>query len=72
MKYAVVNNNGEVLNVIVWDGKEPISTGEGTTLVELPTFVDSEGATTYCGGFGWTYNGTDWIAPPPAEEEELI
>jgi hypothetical protein len=75
MKYAVVNADGVVVNVVLWDATSDFDAGDGMTLVSLPfkMATDDDGAEyqQYFAGPGWTYDGTDWIAPPPAEDEEL-
>ena len=62
MRYALVDADGLVVNAIVWDGETKFDPGEGLTVAKIP---DGIGA-----GPGWTYDGTNWIAPP-AEDEEL-
>jgi hypothetical protein len=62
MKYALINADGLVVNAIVWDGEVDYTPADGLTVVAIP---DGVGA-----GPGWTYDGTDWIAPPPVEDEE--
>lgn len=36
MRYEVVNADGEVVNVIVWDGVAPFDAGEGLSLRPAP------------------------------------
>lgn len=75
MKYAVVNADGLVVNVVLWDGTSEFDAGDGMTLVELPyrMDVDDDGVEfrQYLAGPGWTYDGSDWTAPP-VEDEEII
>ena len=61
MRYALINANGLVVNVSLWDGETEWQPPEGITVVKVP---DGQPC-----GPGWTFNGTDWIAPPPVEEE---
>jgi hypothetical protein len=73
MKYAVVNTDGLVVNVVNWDGVTEFDAGDGVTLVDLPyqMATDDNGVEfrQYFAGPGWTYDGTNWIAPPPVEDE---
>lgn len=62
MRYALINADGLVVNAIVWDGQTEYNAPDGLTVVAVPDGVG--------GGPGWTYDGTNWIAPPPAEDEE--
>jgi len=64
MKYALVDADGLVVNAIVWDGQTEYTPADGLTLVKVP---DGVGA-----GPGWTYDGINWIAPPPVDDEELV
>jgi hypothetical protein len=64
-KYAIVDSNNIVVNVIVWDGVTPYNPGPNMTLINIPEGVD-------CAG-GWIYDPvtqtfTDPNPPaPPAE-----
>ena len=62
MRYALINADGLVVNAIVWDGQTEYTAPDGLTLIKVP---DGVGA-----GPGWTYNGTDWIAPPPEPDDD--
>ena len=62
MRYALVDSDGLVVNAIVWDGETEYNAPDGLAVVAVPDGVG--------GGPGWTYDGTDWIAPPPVEDEE--
>ena len=62
MRYALINADGLVVNAIVWDGETEYTPPDGLTAVAIP---DGVGA-----GPGWTYDGSDWVAPPPVEDEE--
>jgi len=62
MKYALINADGLVVNAIVWDGQTDYTAPDGLAVVAIP---DGVGA-----GPGWTYDGANWIAPPPEELEE--
>lgn len=53
MNYAVIEN-GTVVNVIVYDGIQPLELPDGQTLVDLG---ESEA------WIGWRYEGGEWIAP---------
>ena len=61
MRWALVDANNVVTGVIIWDGKADYTPADGLTVVAVP---DGVGA-----GPGWTYDGTDWIAPPVEDEE---
>jgi hypothetical protein len=61
MRYALVDSDGLVVNAIVWDGEVDYTPADGLAVVAVP---DGVGA-----GPGWTYDGSDWIAPPPSEED---
>ena len=63
MRYALVNADGLVVNAIVWDGQTDYNAPDGLTVVAISDDVRA--------GPSWTYDGTDWIAPP-AEDEELV
>jgi hypothetical protein len=54
--YAYIEN-GQVTNVIVWDGKDDWTPPEGVTMVELP---DDSSV-----GIGFTYDGATFTPPPP-------
>jgi hypothetical protein len=62
MRYATINNDGLVVGIIVWDGKAEYTPADGLTLVKVPDGVRA--------GPGWTYDGTNWIAPPPEPDIE--
>ena len=56
MKYLTLNTQGQVTNVIVWDGQEPYTPDNDCTLIPItnaPTGV----------GIGWTFSNGEWIAP---------
>ena len=57
MKYLVLNADGLVINVIVWDGITPYNAGQGDTLIALTDAP--QGAWT-----GWAYIDGVWTAPP--------
>ena len=61
MRYALIDADGLVVNVIVWDGNAEYTAPDGLTLVQIP---DDQPC-----GTGWTYDVTNWIAPPPVEDE---
>lgn len=59
MRYAWVEN-GHVINVIVWDGGEPLPLPESVTLIETAEANP-----------GWCWDAeSGFIAPPPDIEEE--
>jgi len=62
MRYALVNADGLVVNAIVWDGQTDYTPAEGLTVVAIHDGVRA--------GPGWTYDGTNWIAPPPEPDIE--
>lgn len=71
--YAVVDADGLVVNVVLWNGEDTDWTPpDGCTLVALPYFTEDDGYRRYTGGIGWTYNPkatkNKWIAPPEPEE----
>jgi len=65
MNYAVINDDGLVVNVIIWDGQTPVE--EPGTLVPLPTTtyqdIDGNDYEAEYGGIGWTYDGSNWTPP---------
>ena len=61
MKYAIIEN-GTVTNVTLWDGTTEWSPPEGSIAVACPDEV----------GPGWTYDGTNFIAPPLPEPGPVI
>jgi hypothetical protein len=76
MRYAVVNADGLVVNVVLWDGTSEFDAGDGMTLVDLPYRMDTDddGAEyqQYLAGLGWTYDGTNWTPPPEPESDEEL
>ena len=60
MRYALVNDSGLAVNVILWDGTEPYDPPESHTL----HLLDDDSPV----GIGWEYDGI-WTAPPAAEED---
>jgi hypothetical protein len=60
MRWALINNQNEVSNVIIWDGQQQFSTPEGMQLLQLN---DDEG----CGpGYSYDENSSPrFTAPPP-------
>jgi len=62
MRWALVDADGLVTGVIVWDGEVDYTPADGLAVVAIPDGVG--------GGPGWTYDGTNWTAPPPVEDEE--
>jgi len=62
MRWALVDADGLVVNAIVWDGQTDYTPADGLTVVAIP---DGVGV-----GPGWTYTGSEWIAPPPEPDED--
>ncbi len=63
--YAIVDQNGNVINTVVWDGENDWVPPEGTTVIA----AGDSGA-----GIGWTYKD-GVFTPPPAPEvpkEDLV
>lgn len=54
-KYALINLENKVVNIIVWDGTSLYTPPENNQMIEL-----SDGAYV---GIGFTYDGTNFIAP---------
>ncbi len=54
-KYALINLENKVVNIIVWDGSSLYSPPENTQMIEVADgiFID----------IGFIYNGTNFIAP---------
>lgn len=75
MKYALVDVDGLVVNVVLWDGVSEFDAGAGMSLVSLPfeMATDDDGVEyrQYLAGPGWTFDGTDWIAPPPDPDDNI-
>ena len=61
MRWALVDADGLVVNAIVWDGETDYTPADGLTVVAIPDGVG--------GGPGWTYDGSEWIAPPPEPDD---
>jgi len=57
----MIDQTGLVVGVSLWDGQTEWQPPEGITVVKVPD-VQS------CGP-GWTYDGSNWTAPPEPEEE---
>lgn len=58
-RYAVVNEHGVVINVIVYNGSDPYVV-DGVALIQL----DDD---TFRAGIGWVWDGQQFT--PPAEPE---
>ncbi|HEY7822965.1 MAG TPA: hypothetical protein VIG24_09040 [Acidimicrobiia bacterium] len=67
--YGVVDGDGLVVNVVVWDGVSDYEPGEGLTLVPLPYTEDEDGTRHYTGGIGWDYVDGEFVDNRPVEEE---
>jgi len=63
--YAVINSDGKITNVVLWDGVSEWSPPDGSTAIK----INDSGA-----GIGWTYNKGVFTLPPAPEVpmEELI
>jgi hypothetical protein len=61
MRWALVDADGSVTGVILWDGQTEYTPADGLTVVAVPDDVRA--------GPGWTYDSTNWIAPPVEDEE---
>lgn len=58
-KYAVVNVNNVVENIIVWDGETPYEPGNNASLLNIEELHI---------GIGWELIDDEWVAPEnPAE-----
>ena len=56
--YLVVDESGEVVNIILWDGETQYDPGEGRTVLVQPEGV----------GIGWRRDGDGWTAPDDHRE----
>ena len=65
MKYLVLNTDGFVVNVIVWDGTTPYNPSEGETLISLTDAP--QGAWT-----GWAFIDGAWTPPIAEYQDEAI
>jgi len=54
--YAVIDQQGNVVNTVIWDGKNEWTPPEGTTTVDI---------TNTQAGIGWTYKEGVFTSPPP-------
>jgi len=61
--YLVVNNEGHVVNIIVWDGISPYDPGDDT----LYPCVDHPGV-----GFGWCRVEDSWLAPEAEDTPSIL
>lgn len=59
MKWAIIDTQNIVTNIIVWDGMSPYDPGEGNTLIKINDGV-------YC-AIGWIYDPATQTFSPPAE-----
>ena len=59
MNYALVDNTGLVVNIIIWDGESDWQPPEGLIAVPL-----TDGA-----AIGWSYVEGEFIAPPEPEPD---
>lgn len=56
--YAIVDNTGRVINLIMWDGMSTWSPPEDTQVVLTTNNISID----------WTYDGTSFSAPPDSPE----
>ena len=60
--YAVVDADGLVVNVVLWNGEDTGWTPpDGCTLVALPYVTEDDGYRRYTGGIGWTYRDGQFL-----------
>ncbi|MBU9812393.1 tail fiber assembly protein [Rahnella sp. SL6] len=58
--YAVINSDGEIINVVLWDGETDWTPPDGSTAIK----VNDSGA-----GIGWTYKSGVFTAPPLTDDQ---
>lgn len=63
--YVIVDQDGNIINSVEWDGKNDWLPPDGTTAIDS----GDSGA-----GIGWTYKDGEFISPPPpiVPKEDLI
>lgn len=61
MRWALVNADGIVTGVILWDGETEYTPADGLTIVN----ADDTRA-----GPRWTYDGTKFTPPPPKPDPD--
>ena len=69
--YALVDADGLVVNVIVWDGVQDYTPADGLTLVALPYTEDEDGARRYTAGIGWTFRDGQFVDERPEPEPDV-
>jgi hypothetical protein len=57
-RYALINNQNIVDNIILWDGSDSWTPPENMTCINVESIK--------C-GIGWSYDGTVFTAPPEPE-----
>ena len=57
-RYALINNQNIVDNIILWDGSDSWTPPENMTCINVESIE--------C-GIGWSYDGTVFTAPPEPE-----
>ena len=62
--YALIDSNGVVQNIVVWDGVSPWTPPDGLTAVLNPETV--------CAGIGWTYESKAFVAPALVADPEAV
>ncbi|MFD3238354.1 tail fiber assembly protein [Rahnella perminowiae] len=58
--YAVINSDGEIINVVLWDGETDWNPPDGSTAIK----VNDSGA-----GIGWTYKSGVFTAPQLTDDQ---
>jgi hypothetical protein len=64
MRYLAVNEEGKVVNIIIWDGVSKYNP-KGLTLI-------AESSVPQGVSFNWTLNNGEWIEPVIVEQIEVI
>ena len=61
-RYAIINASKEAINFVGWDGVSDFDYGQdlGYEIILIPADVSY--------GYGWIWNGTEFIDPTPALE----
>ena len=67
--YALVDADGLVVSVIVWDGLQDYTPADGLTLVPLPYTDDEDGERRYTAGIGWDYVNGQFVDNRPEPED---
>ena len=59
-RYAIVDSNNKVDNIVIWDEASQWSPPEGMSMVKAEDMLCD---------LGWTYNGESFTAPPEEPTE---